>query len=49
MELVEKVHIVSGYIFLQCDYRLDSERSFMVNKRVFKSLQEWFCGTECGK
>jgi len=48
MELVEKVHIVSGYIFLQCDYRLDSERSFMVIKHVFKHLQV-FCGTECGK
>lgn len=40
MELVEKVHIVSGYIFPQCEYQLDSERSFMVNNRVFKSLQE---------
>jgi hypothetical protein len=40
MEFVEKVHIVSGYIFPQCEYQLDSERSFMVNKHVFKSLQE---------
>ena len=48
MELVEKVHIGSGYIFPQCDYQLDSEKSFMVNKHVLESLQE-LCGTECGK
>ena len=40
MELVEKVHMVSGYIFPQRDYQLDSERSFVVNKHVLESLQE---------
>ena len=40
MELVEKVHVVSGYIFLQYAYQLYSERSFMVNKHVLESLQE---------
>jgi len=34
---------VSGYIFPQCDYQLDSERSFMVNKHVLESLQELCC------
>ena len=40
MEFVEKVHVVSGYIFLQYAYQLYSERSFMVNKHVLESLQE---------
>lgn len=49
MELVEKVHIVSGYIFPQCDYQLESERSFMVNKHVLKVCRSCVCSTECGK
>lgn len=40
MDLVEKVHVVSGRIFPQCDYQLDSERSFMVNKHVLECLWE---------